>query len=125
MKKIRFLIALPFALTCLTLVSFKAKGKKGTPDTWFIYQPSGNTSAFDPTAYVQYTGGGAPSNPPNFTQAIHAIHVDSEEEIYPLDYWVIEYRGKPKVDLFATQLEYDLDFAITYHIEVSNRVYLK
>lgn len=93
-------------------------------DVWFQYTSSHNGSKLDPTAYTLF-GTSNPTNPANILNVVAFIKVDAETEVYPDDYEIVEYRGKPKVDVLSS-LQNDINSTTTSPFaEVTDRVILK
>jgi hypothetical protein len=95
-----------------------------TRDTWFQYTRTSNTSKLDPTAYT-LVGNSTPTNPANILNVVAYICVDGQTEVYPDDYEIVEYRGKPTVDVLGS-LQNDINSATSSpYSEITNRVMLK
>lgn len=119
MKKISLALVMVIVATI-----FSAFTTNKSRDTWFQFTQNTNASKLDPTAYTLFSTS-TPTNPANVLNVVAFICVDGETEVYPNDYYIEAYRGKPTVDVLGS-LQNDINSATTSPFaEITNRVMLK
>lgn len=94
-------------------------------DTWFTFDSTAtsNANVFNPASYT--LTGSSPSNPANDFCILKYIKVDQSTEVYPSNYSVAAYQGKPKVDISGNELSSRIEYAIENCIDVADRVFLQ